>query len=373
MVDGIRGDNNHILKLKGENKSINLNQLEGLRKTRQNESVFKMADKNNDGVIDAQEAQDFSSKLQQLAGNKTISQREMRKYDGAFQALSNLADQQAQLQQNGKYTEVNGPETTVIYSGTNGIKDSYGQTTAVSKQGTVIMTGTNGFKEIRWTNGTVQKQFEDRTENIYPDGSKDILKPDGSFTHQNADGTQSVTYNKEGIILSQTDVVDGQEIVSTFEHDGNKTIRRQTVNGEPQIIQVKDREGNSNVEYLYENETALSNNRPYKSVKNPENETQRQEISYEYSANGIVKATTTNSAGDVVSIEFKDSEGNTIPADNFYNDSPATEVEDDSSTVSSDDEVEGSDDSDDDDDTVEDSEDSDDSDDDDIVEDSEET
>ena len=350
MVDGVNSNNgNNILKLKGQNKSINLNQLEGLRKTRQNESVFKMADKNNDGVIDEQEAKDFSAKLQQLAGDKTLSQREMRKYNGAFQALSNLADQQAQLQQEGKYTEVNGPETTVIFAGKNGIKDSYGQTTAVSKKGTIIMTGTDGSKEIRWKDGrvqkqfkdhiensypdgTVQKQFKDRIENTFPDGSREIInKKDNSVKHFYSDGKHSVTVDKDGKTIGRSDFQDGKVVDTKYEYDGNKTIVRRNVNNKPSPIQVKDRDGNSNVESYYNNETELKQNKPYKTVKNPENETIKTETTYEYSEKGYVKAFTTNSAGETVSITFADSKGNTIPADDFYNDNPApvsTEVED---------------------------------------------
>lgn len=55
MVDGIGGNqsqNQNILKLKGQKKTIDLNGLVGLRQTDKNKAIFERFDHDKNGVID---------------------------------------------------------------------------------------------------------------------------------------------------------------------------------------------------------------------------------------------------------------------------------------------------------------------------------
>lgn len=78
MVDGVNKSPTGFssLKLKGtKGKQIDLQNLKGLQKTKNNEALFTRYDKDGNGVIDEKEAISMRNELQSIAGNKTISQK----------------------------------------------------------------------------------------------------------------------------------------------------------------------------------------------------------------------------------------------------------------------------------------------------------
>jgi len=358
MVDGVgKGPTGHsTLKLKGKNgKSINLENLKGLQKTEKNSALFKMYDKDNNGVIDEKEAIAMRNNLQSLAGNGTISQRELNQLFGkdsnAMEALSSLVDQQAAFEEGVEYTETNRNKTTHIYQSNVNAESSYRFEEETFPEGTVKMTMDDGSTEIRYPDGKVQTESSDGTKVLYDaKGNKIALQnPDKSQIQFSEDGNGSITYNADGKKVSSLTLEGDNEVTTTynpetgqrtrkvsvdsqgktermdFEYDGNKTITRffdgTQDNANLTGINVSETSNGHRSEILYNSEDDMKNGRPSVEVRDAQNPTLKTTFNYEYDDKGNKKITTTNSAGEKT-ISFTDKDGNEIPSNQF--DSPET-------------------------------------------------
>ena len=174
MVDGInqpkQATQHSVLKLKGKDgQTIDLNKLKGLKETKENEALFKKYDSNGDHIIDEKEALAMRNNLQSIAGNGTISKRELGKHFGkeAFEALNSLAEQQKAQKQKAGQTE----------------KSADGYTSVKNQDGSITYIMDDGSKEIR-----------------FPDGKKVYTKPDGSTITHTSDGNKTIIRDSNGNI-----------------------------------------------------------------------------------------------------------------------------------------------------------------------------
>lgn len=336
MVDGVNKSPTGFssLKLKGtKGKQIDLQNLKGLQKTKNNEALFTRYDKDGNGVIDEKEAISMRNELQSIAGNKTISQKEINSFggDNAFSALNALADQQKAIKDGKGYTETN-----------NGVTTHYG-----SVKGSEYTETTNDDGSKTYENSNIK-------ETIYKDGSSQILnKSNGTTKETNADGYK--TYydaqgnktafespdgksleefypgtNQRSSIKNTTTTEDGKEISITtkYSEDGKKTSRTET-SGNDSITKNYNQDGtvknvvvsDRNTEITYASEADELADRPQQEILNKNNDTLKQTITYTYDSKDNVKAETKDSAGQITT-KYTNSKGEEINSKDF--DAPTT-------------------------------------------------
>lgn len=336
MVDGVNKSPTGFssLKLKGtKGKQIDLQNIKGLQKTKNNEALFTRYDKDGNGVIDEKEAISMRNELQSIAGNKTISQKEINSFggDNAFSALNALADQQKAIKDGKSYTETN-----------NGVTTHYG-----SVKGSEYTETTNDDGSKTYENSNIK-------ETIYKDGSSQILnKSNGTTKETNADGYK--TYydaqgnktafespdgksleefypgtNQRSSIKNTTTTEDGKEVSITtkYSEDGKKTSRTET-SGNDSITKNYNQDGtvknvvvsDRNTEITYASEADELADRPQQEILNKNNDTLKQTITYTYDSKGNVKAETKDSAGQITT-KYTNSKGEEINSKDF--DAPTT-------------------------------------------------
>lgn len=207
------------IKIKGSDKTVDLSKLQGLVKTDQNQSIFNMKvkgengqmvniDADGNGVIDAGEAQRLAQYLKETGGRddkisaKDFHQTTKALNQDAFKALQSIADQQ-NAYENGDHVE---GDTTFHKGGSY----TRGNVTT-NRDGTSIIrdpeTGTVQYKDAQ---GKVTK-----TE--YKDGSYSIPK----------DGNGYEKFSKDNVLLEKCEIQDGKETVTNYASDG-KTIKSTT-------------------------------------------------------------------------------------------------------------------------------------------------
>ena len=284
MVDGINqpkpATQHSVLKLKGKDgQTIDLNKLKGLKETKENEALFKKYDSNGDHIIDEKEALAMRNNLQSIAGNRTISKREIGKHFGkeAFEALSSLAEQQKAQKQEAGQTE----------------KSADGYTSVKNQDGSITYILDDGSKETR-----------------FPDGKKVYTKPDGSTITHTSDGNKTIMRDTEGNITSTIELTkDGREIRTEYETDGNKTIARAydgTGKDAPlDSITVSEKQNGHNIDTKYASEEDMKNGRPSEQIRDAQNPTLKTITKFTYDDKGNIKAETTDSAGKQ-SIKYTD-------------------------------------------------------------------
>ncbi len=336
MVDGVnKGPTGFSsLKLKGtKGKQIDLQNLKGLQKTKNNEALFKMYDKNNNGVIDEDEVASMRNNLQSIAGNKTISQKEINNSwgDSAFSALNALADQQKAIKDGKGYTETN-----------NGVTTHYGSVKGSEYTETINDDGSktyenNNIKEtiyqdgssqiLNKSNGTTKETNAEGYKTFYDvQGNKTAFEsPDGKSLEEFYPGT-----NQRSSIKNTTTTEDGKEVSITtkYSEDGKKTSYTET-SGNNSITKNYNQDGTiKNVvvsdrmtEITYASEADELANRPQQEILNKNNDTLKQTINYTYDSKGNVKAETKDSAGQITT-KYTNSKGEEINSKDF--DAPTT-------------------------------------------------
>lgn len=295
MVDGINqpkpATQYSVLKLKGKDgQTIDLNKLKGLKETKENEALFKKYDSNGDHIIDEKEALAMRNNLQSIAGNGTISKREIGKHFGkeAFEALNSLAEQQKAQKQEAGQTE----------------KSADGYTSVKNQDGSITYIMDDGSKETR-----------------FPDGKKVYTKPDGSTITHTSDGNKTIMHDSNGNITSTIELTkDGREIRTEYETDGNKTIARAydgTGKDAPlDSITVSEKQNGHNIDTKYASEEDMKNGRPSEQITDAQNPTLKTITTFTYDAKGNIKAETTDSAGKQ-SIKYTDANGKEIASEQF--------------------------------------------------------
>lgn len=336
MVDGVnKGPTGFSsLKLKGtKGKQIDLQNLKGLQKTKNNEALFKMYDKNNNGVIDEDEVASMRNNLQSIVGNKTISQKEINNSwgDSAFSALNALADQQKAIKDGKGYTETN-----------NGVTTHYGSVKGSEYTETINDDGSktyenNNIKEtiyqdgssqiLNKSNGTTKETNAEGYKTFYDvQGNKTAFEsPDGKSLEEFYPGT-----NQRSSIKNTTTTEDGKEVSITtkYSEDGKKTSYTET-SGNNSITKNYNQDGTiKNVvvsdrmtEITYASEADELANRPQQEILNKNNDTLKQTINYTYDSKGNVKAETKDSAGQITT-KYTNSKGEEINSKDF--DAPTT-------------------------------------------------
>ena len=295
MVDGINqpkpATQHSVLKLKGKDgQTIDLNKLKGLKETKENEALFKKYDSNGDHIIDEKEALAMRNNLQSIAGNRTISKREIGKHFGkeAFEALSSLAEQQKAQKQEAGQTE----------------KSADGYTSVKNQDGSITYILDDGSKETR-----------------FPDGKKVYTKPDGSTITHTSDGNKTIMHDSNGNITSTIELTkDGREIRTEYETDGNKTIARAydgTGKDAPlDSITVSEKQNGHNIDTKYASEEDMKNGRPSEQIRDAQNPTLKTITKFTYDDKGNIKAETTDSAGKQT-IKYTDANGKEIASEQF--------------------------------------------------------
>ena len=330
MVDGVGNTpkQNQTLKLKGKDgKTFDLNNLKGLQKTKQNEALFNMYDKDKNGIINEDEAIVMQRNLYSLSnGNGKISQREMKSQFGdnnkaAFEALSKLADQQAALTKGSNYTEVQGNTTTHVYKGTTD-EYSYTYTEIKNKDGSTTFIGPDGDVEIRQQDGSKSTIQKDKTINLYNANGKltKVITADGGSIEHSPDGNKITIKNPEGQITQTKELKNEQEVQTNYEYKDGQTIAKEYTgegqNAQLTSITVSIKKDGHNIDTKYASEEDMKNNKPSESIQDAHNPTLKTITKYSYDSDGNVKAETKNSAGEVTTT-YKNSSGETIPAEQF--------------------------------------------------------
>lgn len=329
MVDNI-GNNNQqpsYIKLKGQDKKLDLNNLLGLKKTEKNKTIFDKFDTNKNGVIDNNEVQNLKSTLLDASGNTTLSKREANKKFGsnlnAFDAINSLAEQQKAFDSGKAYTE-NIDNKEFVY-----------------KKGEIVNNeATQGESYIHETteNGELFK---------YEDGSSKLVEKNGFVTEN--DGKGNITNyddkgNKFGGITSDNKLITyidngNLEIISdpennTIEKINYKENKREfsTINGNATttefyegteadatlskiVVSNKNNKGHT-VETTYNSKEDLENNRPSEEIIDGNVPEKTQVKTYTYK-DGNVKIETKDGTGNTTETKYQNSEGKDIPAENF--------------------------------------------------------
>lgn len=289
MVDGIQGGSNFKpLKLKGTDKSVDLNKLEGMRLTEKNKSIFQgKVDTNGDGKIDANDTIDINGdgiisgkdeieKLQQflnkLGGrdHKTSAKdfhADAETNASAFEALNAFADQQIAANGNKVYEEKNGNTTTQIHP--DGSK-----TETTNEDGTL-------------------------THTTYP---KDSNKPSSKLESS----TESTNYSEY--------TYDG-DVTTTHKYNGfnnSGTLESITVSGQkesaPSVLGLPAEEVTT--EATFKSEEDLQAGRP--SSKTFKYDGMTTTIQYEYNSRGEIKASGQVSHDEFKTVYYKQGEDGTI-------------------------------------------------------------
>lgn len=327
MVDGIGGNqsqNQNILKLKGQKKTIDLNGLVGLRQTDKNKAIFERFDHDKNGVIDQNEAKQMQLWMNKAAGNDKISNREMNKTFGkdTFSALSALADQQA-VGKGKKYVEINGNKSTTIYRSNVDSKRDYSYTKTNHDDGSSTIVSSDGTQTIQHKDGS--RDVIDKDGTIISYDAKDkktaVIK-DGLTTTFTPDGNKSITKNADGQTVSSMELRDNKEILTKYEYSNGNTIAREYADGAqiPSSIIVSGRSSENGptttIETKYNSEDDMKNNRPSSKTENKGLATETT-TTFEYDSKGNKKVSIYSGGSKNPVTHYENSEGKTISAGEY--------------------------------------------------------
>lgn len=327
MVDGIGGNqsqNQNILKLKGQKKTIDLNGLVGLRQTDKNKAIFERFDHDKNGVIDQNEAKQMQLWMNKAAGNDKISNREMNKTFGkdTFSALSALADQQS-VGKGKKYVETNGNKSTTIYRSDVDSKDDYSYTTTKHDDGSSTIVSSDGTQTIQHKDGSRDDIDKDGTIISYDaKGKKTAVIKDGLTTTFTPDGNKSITKNADGQTVSSMELRDNKEILTKYEYSNGNTIAREYADGAqiPSSIIVSGRSSENGptttIETKYNSEDDMKNNRPSSKTENKGLATETT-TTFEYDSKGNKKVSIYSGGSKNPVTHYENSEGKTISAGEY--------------------------------------------------------
>lgn len=327
MVDGIGGNqpqNQNILKLKGQKKTIDLNGLVGLRQTDKNKAIFERFDHDKNGVIDQNEAKQMQLWMNKAAGNDKISNREMNKTFGkdTFSALSALADQQA-VGKGKKYVEINGNKSTTIYRSNVDSKPDYSYTKTNHDDGSSTIVSSDGTQTIQHKDGSRDVIDKDGTIISYDaKGKKTAVIKDGLTTTFTPDGNKSITKNADGQTVSSMELRDNKEILTKYEYSNGNTIAREYADGAqiPSSIIVSGRSSENGptttIETKYNSEDDMKNNRPSSKTENKGLATETT-TTFEYDSKGNKKVSIYSGGSKNPVTHYENSEGKTISAGEY--------------------------------------------------------
>lgn len=327
MVDGIGGNqsqNQNILKLKGQKKTIDLNGLVGLRQTDKNKAIFERFDHDKNGVIDQNEAKQMQLWMNKAAGNDKISNREMNKTFGkdTFSALSALADQQA-VGKGKKYVEINGNKSTTIYRSNVDSKHDYSYTKTNHDDGSSTIVSSDGTQTIQHKDGSRDDIDKDGTIISYDaKGKKTAVIKDGLTTTFTPDGNKSITKNADGQTVSSMELRDNKEILTKYEYSNGNTIAREYADGAqiPSSIIVSGRSSENGktttIETKYNSEDDMKNNRPSSKTENKGLATETT-TTFEYDSKGNKKVSIYSGGSKNSVTHYENSEGKTISAGEY--------------------------------------------------------
>lgn len=327
MVDGIGGNqpqNQNILKLKGQKKTIDLNGLVGLRQTDKNKAIFERFDHDKNGVIDQNEAKQMQLWMNKAAGNDKISNREMNKTFGkdTFSALSALADQQA-VGKGKEYVETNGNKSTTIYRSDVDSKYDYSYTTTKHDDGSSTIVSSDGTQTIQHKDGSRDVIDKDGTIISYDaKGKKTAVIKDGLTTTFTPDGNKSITKNADGQTVSSMELRDNKEILTKYEYSNGNTIAREYADGAqiPSSIIVSGRSSENGptttIETKYNSEDDMKNNRPSSKTENKGLATETT-TTFEYDSKGNKKVSIYSGGSKSPVTHYENSEGKTISAGEY--------------------------------------------------------
>lgn len=327
MVDGIGGNqsqNQNILKLKGQKKTIDLNGLVGLRQTDKNKAIFERFDHDKNGVIDQNEAKQMQLWMNKAAGNDKISNREMNKTFGkdTFSALSALADQQA-VGKGKEYVEINGNKSTTIYRSNVDSKRDYSYTKTNHDDGSSTIVSSDGTQTIQHKDGSRDVIDKDGTIISYDaKGKKTAVIKDGLTTTFTPDGNKSITKNADGQTVSSMELRDNKEILTKYEYSNGNTIAREYADGAqiPSSIIVSGRSSENGptttIETKYNSEDDMKNNRPSSKTENKGLATETT-TTFEYDSKGNKKVSIYSGGSKSPVTHYENSEGKTISAGEY--------------------------------------------------------
>ena len=327
MVDGIGGNqsqNQNILKLKGQKKTIDLNGLVGLRQTDKNKAIFERFDHDKNGVIDQNEAKQMQLWMNKAAGNDKISNREMNKTFGkdTFSALSALADQQA-VGKGKEYVEINGNKSTTIYRSNVDSKHDYSYTKTNHDDGSSTIVSSDGTQTIQHKDGSRDDIDKDGTIISYDaKGKKTAVIKDGLTTTFTPDGNKSITKNADGQTVSSMELRDNKEILTKYEYSNGNTIAREYADGAqiPSSIIVSGRSSENGktttIETKYNSEDDMKNNRPSSKTENKGLATETT-TTFEYDSKGNKKVSIYSGGSKNPVTHYENSEGKTISAGEY--------------------------------------------------------
>ena len=327
MVDGIGGNqsqNQNILKLKGQKKTIDLNGLVGLRQTDKNKAIFERFDHDKNGVIDQNEAKQMQLWMNKAAGNDKISNREMNKTFGkdTFSALSALADQQA-VGKGKEYVEINGNKSTTIYRSNVDSEHDYFYTKTNHDDGSSTIVSSDGKQTIQHKDGSRDVIDKDGTIISYDaKGKKTAVIKDGLTTTFTPDGNKSITKNADGQTVSSMELRDNKEILTKYEYSNGNTIAREYADGAqiPSSIIVSGRSSENGptttIETKYNSEDDMKNNRPSSKTENKGLATETT-TTFEYDSKGNKKVSIYSGGSKNPVTHYENSEGKTISAGQY--------------------------------------------------------
>ena len=327
MVDGIGGNqpqNQNILKLKGQKKTIDLNGLVGLRQTDKNKAIFERFDHDKNGVIDQNEAKQMQLWMNKAAGNDKISNREMNKTFGkdTFSALSALADQQA-VGKGKEYVEINGNKSTTIYRSNVDSEHDYFSTKTNHDDGSSTIVSSDGTQTIQHKDGSRDDIDKDGTIISYDaKGKKTAVIKDGLTTTFTPDGNKSITKNADGQTVSSMELRDNKEILTKYEYSNGNTIAREYADGAqiPSSIIVSGRSSENGptttIETKYNSEDDMKNNRPSSKTENKGLATETT-TTFEYDSKGNKKVSIYSGGSKNSVTHYENSEGKTISAGEY--------------------------------------------------------
>lgn len=327
MVDGIGGNqpqNQNILKLKGQKKTIDLNGLVGLRQTDKNKAIFERFDHDKNGVIDQNEAKQMQLWMNKAAGNDKISNREMNKTFGkdTFSALSALADQQA-VGKGKEYVEINGNKSTTIYRSNVDSEHDYFSTKTNHDDGSSTIVSSDGKQTIQHKDGSRDVIDKDGTIISYDaKGKKTAVIKDGLTTTFTPDGNKSITKNADGQTVSSMELRDNKEILTKYEYSNGNTIAREYADGAqiPSSIIVSGRSSENGptttIETKYNSEDDMKNNRPSSKTENKGLATETT-TTFEYDSKGNKKVSIYSGGSKSPVTHYENSEGKTISAGEY--------------------------------------------------------
>jgi hypothetical protein len=330
MVEGLNNNNKTqyptTIKLKGKNKetkSIDLTKLEGLKRTEQNSAWFDRIDLNNNGTIDDNEvlvAKNYLTTISQ--GDGKLTEKDAKKHNVDFGAISTLAEQQTKLEQNKEYSEKNGDVTTTVTKDGTTYTYSNGDTKTVKNDGTTITKYKEGITKTTYPDGSAEETTESGGVIKYQNGVKvSYTDSEGNVTTFTPDGNKSVTKNQDGQTTRTLELKNNQEIKTEYEYTENGTIAREYTrtgdNTELTGITVSNKENGHTKDVKYSSEEDMQNNLPTEITIDAQNPTLKKTTTYIYDSQGNVKAETKNSAGDITETKLIDKDGKEIQANQF--------------------------------------------------------